>query len=34
MPLVSATFQAELVGIFEVGPDGNKSGKNSRDGYF
>ena len=27
MPLVSATFQAELVGIFEVGPDGNPSGK-------
>ena len=27
MPLVSATFQAELVGIFEVGPSGNKSGK-------
>jgi len=27
MPLISATFQAELVGIFEVGPDGNKSGK-------
>ena len=27
MPLISATFQAELVGIFEVGPSGNKSGK-------
>jgi hypothetical protein len=27
MPLVSATFQAELVGIFEVGPSGNPSGK-------
>ena len=27
MPLVSATFQAELVGIFEKGPSGNKSGK-------
>ena len=27
MPLVSATFQAELVGIFEVGPGGNPSGK-------
>ena len=27
MPLISATFQAELVGIFEVGPDGNPSGK-------
>ena len=27
MPLVSATFQAELVGIFEKGPQGNKSGK-------
>ena len=27
MPLVSATFQSELVGIFDVGPDGNKSGK-------
>ena len=27
MPLVSATFQAELVGIFEVGSSGNKSGK-------
>jgi len=27
MPLVSATFQSELIGIFDVGPDGNKSGK-------
>ena len=27
MPLISATFQAELVGIFEVGPSGNPSGK-------
>ena len=27
MPLISATFQAELIGIFEVGPSGNKSGK-------
>ena len=27
MPLVSATFQSELVGIFDVGPSGNKSGK-------
>ena len=27
MPLVSATFQAELVGIFEAGPSGNPSGK-------
>ena len=27
MPLISATFQAELVGIFEKGPQGNKSGK-------
>ena len=27
MPLVSATFQAELIGIFEVGPSGNPSGK-------
>ena len=27
MPLVSATFQGELVGIFEKGPSGNKSGK-------
>ena len=27
MPLVSATFQAELLGIFEVGPSGNPSGK-------
>ena len=27
MPLISATFQAELVGIFEVGPGGNPSGK-------
>ena len=27
MPLVSATFQAELIGIFEVGPPGNPSGK-------
>ena len=27
MPLVSASFQAELVGIFEVGPSGNPSGK-------
>ena len=27
MPLISATFQSELVGIFDVGPDGNKSGK-------
>ena len=27
MPLISATFQSELVGIFEVGPSGNKSGK-------
>ena len=27
MPLVSATFQTELVGIFEKGPSGNKSGK-------
>ena len=27
MPLVAATFQAELVGIFEVGPSGNPSGK-------
>ena len=27
MPLVSATFQAELVGIFEKGPQGNKDGK-------
>ena len=27
MPLISATFQSELIGIFDVGPDGNKSGK-------
>ena len=27
MPLISATFQSELVGIFDVGPDGNPSGK-------
>jgi len=27
MPLVSATFQSELIGIFDVGPDGNPSGK-------
>ena len=27
MPLVSATFQAELIKIFEVGPSGNPSGK-------
>ena len=27
MPLVSATFQTELIGIFEVGPSGNPSGK-------
>ena len=27
MPLVAASFQAELVGIFEVGPSGNPSGK-------
>ena len=27
MPLVSATFQGELIGIFEVGPSGNPSGK-------
>ena len=27
MPLVSAAFQGELVGIFEKGPSGNKSGK-------
>ena len=27
MPLISATFQAELVGIFEKGPQGNKDGK-------
>ena len=27
MPLVSKTFEGELVGIFEVGPSGNKSGK-------
>ena len=27
MPLVSATFQSELIGIFEVGPSGNPSGK-------
>ena len=27
MPLVSATFQGELIGIFEVGPGGNPSGK-------
>ena len=27
MPLISATFQGELIGIFEVGPGGNPSGK-------
>ena len=27
MPLVSATFQSELIGIFDVGPNGNPSGK-------
>ena len=27
MPLISATFQSELIGIFDVGPDGNPSGK-------
>jgi hypothetical protein len=27
VPLVAASFQAELVGIFEVGPSGNPSGK-------
>ena len=27
MPLVSAGFQGELIGIFEVGPGGNPSGK-------
>ena len=27
MPLVATSFQAELVGIFEVGPSGNPSGK-------
>tara|TARA_Y100000296_G_scaffold79192_1_gene102822 strand:- start:385 stop:876 length:492 start_codon:yes stop_codon:yes gene_type:complete len=27
MPLVSATFQGELISIFEVGPSGNPSGK-------
>ena len=27
MPLVSKTFEGELIGIFEVGPSGNKSGK-------
>ncbi len=27
MPLISATFQGELTGIFDVGPSGNPSGK-------
>ena len=27
MPLVSKTFEGELIGIFEVGPSGNPSGK-------
>ena len=27
MPLISPTFQGELIGIFEVGPGGNPSGK-------
>ena len=27
MPLVSKTFEGELIGIFEKGPQGNKSGK-------